>query len=91
MKKTYTGSCHCGKIRFEVDAKIDHVRVCDCSICAKRGALILRVDEKDFHLKTPLKELTLYQWGRKTAKVISVQFAVFYPSDVQGSLPKKSF
>src|SRR6185436_15886284 len=32
MKTTYRGSCHCGRVRFEVSADLDHVRVCDCSI-----------------------------------------------------------
>ena len=31
MKQTYQGSCHCGTVRFEVEADLDHVRVCDCS------------------------------------------------------------
>lgn len=68
MKQTYSGSCHCGRVRFEIDADVDHVRVCDCSVCAKRGALIHRVDEADFRLLTPLEELTLYQWGSMTAE-----------------------
>jgi hypothetical protein len=38
MKQTYRGRCHCGKVRFEVDADLDHVRVCDCSICAAFAA-----------------------------------------------------
>ncbi len=67
MKTTYQGSCHCGKVRFEIDADIDHVRVCDCSICKKRGALLHRVPENDVRLFTPLKELSLYQWGSLTA------------------------
>ncbi len=68
MKVTYQGSCHCGAVRFEVDADIDHVRVCDCSICAKRGALIHRVPSEDLRLFSPLSELTLYQWGTFTAE-----------------------
>ncbi|WP_434492210.1 GFA family protein [Methylocystis sp.] len=64
----HKGSCRCGKARFEVTADIDHVRVCDCSICRKRGALNFRVDEADFRLTIPLEELSLYQWGSRTAK-----------------------
>ena len=65
---TYQGSCHCGKVRFEVDLDLDHVRVCDCSICRCRGALNHRVEESQFRLLTPLEDLTLYQWHTKTAK-----------------------
>jgi hypothetical protein len=68
MRKTYKGSCHCGRVQFEVTADVDHVRICDCSICRKRGALNFRVDETDFLLKTPLGELSLYQWGSFMAK-----------------------
>jgi hypothetical protein len=68
MRRCYRGSCHCGRVRFELTAEIDHVRVCDCSICRRRGALIIRVDEADLRLLTPLAELTLYQWGSFTAK-----------------------
>lgn len=67
-RKTYNGSCHCGRVKFRVTADIDHVRVCDCSICRKRGALNFRVPEADFQLPTPIDELSLYQWGTFTAK-----------------------
>jgi len=68
MKRTYRGSCHCGRIKFEVVADIDHVRVCDCSICRRRGALLHRVNEGDLRILTPIEELTLYQWNTRTAK-----------------------
>ena len=68
MKQTYEGGCHCGKVRFEVTADIDHVRVCDCSICRTRGALIHRVPEDDVRILTPLSELTLYRWGSGTGR-----------------------
>ena len=68
MTKTYSGSCHCGKVRFEVDTDLDHVRRCDCTICRKRGTLTHRVDNSAFRLLTPLGELSLYEWHTKTAK-----------------------
>lgn len=67
-KKTYTGACHCGRIKFEVDTVLDHVRECDCSICFKRGALIHRVAATDFRTLTPIEDICLYVWGTETAK-----------------------
>lgn len=67
MMKTYQGSCHCGAVRFQIDADIDHVRVCDCSICSRRGALIYRVPGDAFRLLTPLSALSVYRWGSQTA------------------------
>jgi hypothetical protein len=68
MKTTYKGSCHCGQVQFEVRADVDHVRICDCSVCRKRGAMNFRVDEADFILRTPLETLSVYEWGSFTAK-----------------------
>lgn len=64
----YRGSCHCGSTRFRVDAVIDHVRVCDCSICLKRGALNFRVPKENLELESEWDKLVLYQWGSFTAK-----------------------
>jgi hypothetical protein len=64
----YSGSCHCGVVRFEIDAEIDHVRSCDCSVCSKRGALTFRVPKEKLRLLTPWTGLSLYQWGSRTAK-----------------------
>jgi hypothetical protein len=66
----YAGSCHCGGVRFEVriEGAIDHVRVCDCSICSRRGALNFRVPKENLRLLTPWENLSLYQWGSRTAK-----------------------
>jgi hypothetical protein len=66
--RTCTGSCHCGRVRFEVELELDHVRVCDCSICHKRGALIHRVEEERMRILTPLEDLTSYEWHTRTAK-----------------------
>jgi hypothetical protein len=68
MKLTYRGSCHCGRVRFEVDAELDHVRAGDCSICRRRGALIHRVEQQQFRLLTPLEDLQLYTFHTHTAR-----------------------
>ena len=47
---------------------LDHARVCDCSLCRKRGALNHRVEEADLRLLTPLDDMTLYQWNTRTAR-----------------------
>jgi hypothetical protein len=65
---TYIGSCHCGDVQFEVDADIDHVRLCDCSVCSKRGTLNYRVPKQSLRLLTTWENLTLYQWGSGTAE-----------------------
>jgi len=64
----HKGSCHCGNTRFEVTADINRLRVCDCSICRRRGALIFRVPAQDFTLLSPWENLSVYQWGSGTAK-----------------------
>lgn len=66
--KTYQGSCHCGRVRFEVDMDLDHVRCCDCSVCRRRGALVHRVPAEALRLHSPWSDLTLYQWHTRTAE-----------------------
>ncbi|EHD0094672.1 GFA family protein [Vibrio vulnificus] len=68
MPQTYSGSCHCGLIKFEVLADIDHLRECNCSICIRRGALNFRVPAENLTVLTPLENTVLYQWGSETAE-----------------------
>jgi hypothetical protein len=37
---THKGSCHCGKVTFEVDGEIDAAVSCNCSICQRKGWLL---------------------------------------------------
>nr|WP_086939380.1 GFA family protein [Thaumasiovibrio occultus] len=68
MTAVYQGACHCGFVTFEVCTEIDHVRVCNCSICTTRGTLNFRVTPEQIEIHTPLNQLRLYQWGSMTAK-----------------------
>ena len=54
-------------MRFEVEAEIDHVRECDCSVCIRRGALTFRVTKEALRLLTRWDQLATYRWGSGTA------------------------
>ena len=58
--RTYEGGCHCGRIRYRIEADLTQAAECNCSICSKRGALwtfVKLVQGKD--------ALTDYQSARK--------------------------
>lgn len=66
---THTGGCHCGRVRFEVDApaKLDTTR-CNCSICNMSGFLHLIVNNKAFRLLQGNQALTTYTFGSGVAQ-----------------------
>ena len=61
---TYTGGCHCGRIRFEVSGQIDHVLDCNCSMCTKKGFLHWIVAPAQFRLLTSPDAAALYQFRK---------------------------
>lgn len=48
--KTHTGGCHCGGVRYEVEADIDSAMECNCSHCSKKGFLLKFVPANTFKL-----------------------------------------
>lgn len=62
----YQGRCHCRATRYEINAEIDHVKECDCSICRLRGALTLRVAPAAVCFLTPLSRRAVYPWPSGT-------------------------
>jgi hypothetical protein len=66
---THTGGCHCGRVRFEVQAPARfEVKDCNCSMCAKAGYLHLMVPKSQFKLLSGADALTTYEFNTKTAK-----------------------
>jgi len=65
----YTGGCHCGAVRFEVEAE-DNVTVqdCNCSICSKSGFLHLIVPKSKFNLLRGKDNLSTYTFDTGEAK-----------------------
>ncbi|MGB0219740.1 MAG: GFA family protein [Sinimarinibacterium flocculans] len=60
----YTGSCHCGGIRFEVDGDLDGVMACNCSICQRKGSLLWFVPRDRLRLLTPEDAAATYTFNR---------------------------
>ena len=67
-RRTYQGSCHCGRVRFELQAHISTALECNCSFCRRLGALWLGVPEKDLKVLAGGEYLALYQFGTRTAR-----------------------
>ena len=65
----YQGSCHCGAVRFEVEApeEID-ADLCNCSICTKSGFLHLIVPKSRFRLLSGAEAITTYTFNTGVAK-----------------------
>jgi hypothetical protein len=64
----YTGSCHCGAVRFEIEAVIDRVTECNCTICRKKGILHHRVAPDSLRLLSGADNLSAYRFGTMVAK-----------------------
>lgn len=60
---TLKGSCHCGAIRFELATPPREVVRCNCSICAKRGALWAYYSADQVRLSVDPDQLASYRWG----------------------------
>jgi hypothetical protein len=64
-----TGGCHCGAVRFTVDAPEPFDVVdCNCSICTKKGFLHLIVPETALAITAGADALTTYTFNTHTAK-----------------------
>jgi hypothetical protein len=61
----YTGGCHCGAVRYEVDADLDSSMTCNCSICSKTGWVLTFVPADQFKLTSGEANLTDYQFNKK--------------------------
>ena len=64
---THFGSCHCGAVKFRVDAQIEELTTCDCSLCVKKNALMAKVHETALTVLEGEDRLSLYQWNTRRA------------------------
>lgn len=60
----HTGSCHCGRIKFEVEGTFDEVKECNCSHCSRKGYLLWFVPRGRLSLKTPESAMSTYRFNK---------------------------
>lgn len=66
---THRGGCHCGRVRFEVDAPArPRIDECNCSMCIRSGYLHLIVPRTRFRLLSGEADLTEYRFNTGTAR-----------------------
>ena len=63
---TYAGSCHCGRVRYEVTSDLAKGPVvsCNCSMCGRKGTLLTFVGADQFKLLQGEDALTDYQFNK---------------------------
>ena len=64
MTTTHHGSCHCGRIKFDVDGLIDSALSCNCSICQRKGSLLWFVPRASLRLLTPESDTARYTFNK---------------------------
>jgi centromere protein V len=85
---THKGGCHCGRVRFEVDAPAELViDECNCSMCTRTAFLHLIVTAERFRITLGADSLTNYTFNTGTAKHLFCAICGIKPFYVPRSHP----
>jgi len=60
----YAGSCHCGRIAFDLDGEVAEALDCNCSLCRRRGTLLSFHPRDALQLRTPEADMATYTFNR---------------------------
>jgi hypothetical protein len=61
----YKGSCHCGKVAYEVEMDtLAGVMECNCSICSRKGAKMAFAPREKLELTTPESNARSYLFNK---------------------------
>jgi len=77
--RKYAGSCHCGTVRFEIESDFPELTTCDCSICRRKNALMVKVHESAFRLLAGESCLTEYRFHTGVARHYFCKVCGIYP------------
>lgn len=64
----YRGSCHCGRVAYEVEGTIEGAMSCNCSMCQRKGSWLWFVPRTQFRLVTPDEDAGTYLFNKHAIK-----------------------
>jgi hypothetical protein len=85
----HKGSCHCGKVAFEVNGELNGAMACDCSMCSRKGSLLWFVPRERLCLLTADADIGTYTFNKHVVKHRFCRTCGIHPygegSDPQGN------
>ena len=75
----YAGACHCGAVRFAIETDFPELTTCNCSICKRKNASMVKVHESRFELLSGEDALTEYRFHTRTARHFFCRTCGIYP------------
>lgn len=75
----HAGSCHCGAVQFTIETDFPELTTCDCSICRRKNALMVKVHESCMTVHSGWDSLTEYQFHTHTARHFFCKTCGIYP------------
>ena len=64
----HRGSCHCGRVRYEVEIDATAASRCNCSACTKTGVTGGIVKPAAFRVVAGEDDVSTYEWGAKISR-----------------------
>jgi hypothetical protein len=71
----YKGSCHHGRVAFEVEVQIKGALACNCSICRRKGSLLWAVPREKLRLLTPEDAASTYTFNKHAINLCCLEGA----------------
>ncbi len=67
---THKGSCHCQKVKFEMQSEdiLAGAYRCNCTLCQKKAIVMKAEDKSHFRLLEGEEHLLSYQWNKNIAR-----------------------
>ncbi|TWI01022.1 hypothetical protein IP90_02644 [Luteimonas cucumeris] len=61
----HQGSCHCGRVAFELEGDVGEAIDCNCSMCRRRGGLLAFFPREALTLTTPETDYATYRFNKE--------------------------